>query len=42
MDAMSPKENSKINSEKEVSRKDAEEAVETLIKWAGDNPTVKD
>ena len=38
MDAMSPKDNSKVNLEKKVSKEDAEKAVETLIKWAGDNP----
>lgn len=38
MDAMSPKVNSKVNIEKKVSKEDAEKAVETLIKWAGDNP----
>ena len=38
MDAISPKETSKESLEKKVSREEAEEAVRTLIKWAGDNP----
>ena len=38
MDAISPKETSKESLEKKVSRQEAEEAVRTLIKWAGDNP----
>ena len=38
MDAISPKETSKETSVKKVSREEAEEAVRTLIKWAGDNP----
>ena len=38
MDAITPKEISKETSEKKVSRKEAEEAVRVLIKWAGDNP----
>ena len=38
MDAISPKETSKESLGKKVSRQEAEEAVRTLIKWAGDNP----
>ena len=38
MDAISPKATSKKSLEKKVSREEAEEAVRTLIKWAGDNP----
>ena len=39
MDAIVPKDNKKINKKNSVSREEAEKAVETLIKWAGDDPT---
>ena len=37
MDSSSPK-NVKIALQNKVTRKEAEKAVETLIKWAGDDP----
>ena len=38
MDTMIPKNKIEIASQNKVSRKEAEKAVETLIKWAGDDP----
>ena len=38
MDSVTPKKKVKLAFEREVSRDEAEEAVRTLIKWAGDNP----
>ena len=38
MDAIVPKDNKKINKKNSVSREEAEKAVKTLIKWAGDDP----
>ena len=38
MDSIVQKKTIKIASQNRVSRQDAEKAVETLIKWAGDNP----
>ena len=38
MDSITPKKKVKLAFEKEVTREEAEEAVRTLIKWAGDNP----
>ena len=38
MDSVTPKKKFKLAFEKKVSREEAEEAVRTLIKWAGDNP----
>ena len=38
MDSVTPKKKVKLAFEKKVSREEAEEAVRTLIKWAGDNP----
>ena len=38
MDSVTPKKKVKLAFEKKPSREEAEEAVRTLIKWAGDNP----
>ena len=38
MDSVTPKKKVKLAFEKKISREEAEEAVRTLIKWAGDNP----
>mgnify|MGYP001297653832 CR=1 FL=1 len=38
MDSITPKKKVKLTFEKKVSREEAEEAVRTLIKWAGDDP----
>jgi len=38
MDSVTPKKKVKLTFEKKISREEAEEAVRTLIKWAGDNP----
>ena len=38
MDAVTPKKKLPISNKNEISREDAEKAVETLIKWAGDDP----
>ena len=38
MDAVTPKKKLPISNNNGISRDDAEKAVETLIKWAGDNP----
>ena len=38
MDSITPKKKVKLAFEKKVSREEAEEAVRTLIKWAGDDP----
>ena len=38
MDSITPKKKVKLGLEKKVTREEAEEAVRTLIKWAGDNP----
>ena len=38
MDSITPNKKVKLAFEKKVSREEAEEAVRTLIKWAGDNP----
>ena len=38
MDSVTPKKKVKLAFEKKVSREEAEEAVRTLIKWAGDDP----
>ena len=38
MDSVTPKKKVKLAFEKKVSREEAEEAVRTLIMWAGDNP----
>jgi GTP cyclohydrolase I len=38
MDSVTPKKKVKLAFEKKFSREEAEEAVRTLIKWAGDNP----
>ena len=38
MDSVTPKKKVKLAFEKKTSREEAEEAVRTLIKWAGDNP----
>ena len=38
MDSITPKKKVNLAFEKKVSREEAEEAVRTLIKWAGDNP----
>lgn len=38
MDSITPKKKVKLAFEKKVSREEAEEAVRTLIIWAGDNP----
>ena len=38
MDAISPKKILKSNTENDVSQDEAEKAVETLIRWAGDDP----
>ena len=38
MDSITPKKKVKLAFEKKPSREEAEEAVRTLIKWAGDNP----
>ena len=38
MDSITPKKKVKLAFEKKVSREEAQEAVRTLIKWAGDNP----
>ena len=38
MDSITPKKKVKLATEQKVSREEAEEAVRTLIKWAGDDP----
>ena len=38
MDSVTPKKKVKLAFEKKITREEAEEAVRTLIKWAGDNP----
>ena len=38
MDSISPKRNLKIALQNKITRKEAEKAVETLIRWAGDDP----
>ncbi len=38
MDAIAPKNNSSSSKKSDVTREEAESAVKTLIKWAGDNP----
>ena len=38
MDSITPKKKVKLATEHKVSREEAEEAVRTLIKWAGDDP----
>ena len=38
MDSITPKKKIKLAAEQKVSREEAEEAVRTLIKWAGDDP----
>jgi len=38
MDSVTPKKKVKLAFENKISREEAEEAVRTLIKWAGDNP----
>ena len=38
MDTITPKKKVKLATEQKVSREEAEEAVRTLIKWAGDDP----
>ena len=38
MDAVTPKKNLPITNKNGISREEAEKAVETLIKWAGDDP----
>jgi GTP cyclohydrolase I len=38
MDSITPKKKVKLATEQNVSREEAEEAVRTLIKWAGDDP----
>ena len=38
MDSVTPKKKVKLSFQKKVSREEAEEAVRTLIKWAGDDP----
>ena len=42
MDSVTPKKKVKLAFEKKISREEAEEAVRTLIKWAGDNPERED